>query len=92
MAQGLQIFNEGGSLKLDLGKRLPKICGTMTLSGNGTFSIPNEYPNNKLWYYILRAPVSPDISNLSTIRIADDGRSIIWANLYGGGEILWGIY
>lgn len=92
MSAGLQVYDEYGNLKLDLTKRLPKVCGTMELKDAGEFHIPDRYVNNKLWYYIVSAPVSEDPQHLSLIRISDDGKSIIWREIFGKATILWGVY
>lgn len=92
MPAGLQIFDANGNLKLDLTKRLPKVCGTMELKDTGEFHIPNRYVNNKLWYYIVSAPHSKDPQHLSLIRISDDGRSIIWRDISSKASVLWGVY
>lgn len=92
MPAGLQIFDANGNLKLDLTKRLPKVCGTMELKDTGEFHIPDRYVNNKLWYYIVSAPDSKDPQHLSIIRISDDGKSIIWRDISSKASVLWGVY
>ena len=92
MSAGLQVYDEYGNLKLDLTKRLPKVCGTMELKNTGEFHIPSRYINNKLWYYIISAPHSKDPQHLSLIRISDDGKSIIWRDISNKATVLWGVY
>lgn len=92
MSAGLQIFDANGNLKLDLTKRLPKVCGTMELKDTGQFHIPDRYVNNKLWYYIVSAPSSKDPQHLNLIRISDDGKSIIWRDIASKASVLWGVY
>lgn len=85
MAQGLQVFDEQGNVKLDTSKQFPRIVGQITLNGDG--GITNAgigYPNNKLWYMII-SNISPavNINKTPAIRILENGTKIIWQNQVG---------
>lgn len=85
MAQGLQVFDEQGNVKLDTNKQFPRIVGQITLNGDGSITNADVgYPNNKLWYMII-SNISPavNINKTPVIRIWEDGTKIMWQNQVG---------
>ncbi|MDR3427906.1 hypothetical protein [Silvimonas sp.] len=52
MAQGLQVFDAGGRLTVDVTHRLTKVFGASAVSGNGSLGVPGMQGNTPFYFFV----------------------------------------
>lgn len=93
MGQGLQVFDGAGNLTLDTKDRLAKVLGTISVSSNGSITVPLLTGNQP---FILVYSPNSSLTNTSQSEpiVTISGSTITWT--YQSGivpvEIIYGIY
>jgi hypothetical protein len=82
MPQGLQVFDQDGTLLVDVTDRLVKYLGVVQINGTNGSITNDELSEGNLWYYPLNIKMPPPTPSIHTEyhmpTITKNGKSISW--------------
>ena len=82
MPQGLQVFDENGTLLVDVTDRLVKYLGVVQIDGTNGSITNDELSEGNLWYYPLNIKMPPPTPSIHTEyhmpTITKNSKSISW--------------
>lgn len=94
MAAGLQVWDPGGVLRVDLQTRVTTILGAIYVASNGSLVVPEFAKGTPFWMLNRTQTGGTEIGPL-TLNVSVSGTSLIWSMKYPGSEsyiLTYGIY
>lgn len=95
MPQGLQVFDQDGTLLVDMNNRISKVVGHLKITSYaGRFSVDGGRP----WFVIVENPEAYQLirehgDDYYTPRIYIEGNDIVWDEIVNkNAEIIYGVY